>query len=467
MLNMNRVNKGEVIVPTAEERDEYLAYNSADIFFSNLENGIKALMVEELSENSILICGAMTSFGKIWLLDFINEFYKKICQKEKTTILLSEVTAEYRRYTGYYIKMPFICTPHLLAKEIIVTGLSIPVSEPMLLLRNEKEYIKESIENLEMRHPNLGNGYAIAWAYYAYKYISVLLNRINPEKVILWNKYYAFHHIFQGICLDWNIKVEYMEFGCLPGTISIESSGQQGESLIASEFKKFRKEPIQPDDYISTKKILTYLKHSGLNRNFQSDKKFCNEMIKSYKIGRQTIVYFGQNDYESGLFPYTVRTKKYHSPSFKSTIEALEYLKLLSIKNEWNLIYKPHPIMHSLGLHSNVSKSSYLMTEIVNVNINSLIDAAGVIITILSQSAYIALIRGKPVVMLGFTQLRGKKCTYEAFKKVNIELCIRRALKYGLTKRQKSNFIKHCSQMLNFCLYDDLSDKEVKIGLNI
>lgn len=43
-----------------------------------------------------------------------------------------------------------------------------------------------------------------------------------------------------------------------------------------------------------------------------------------------------------------------------------------------------------------------------NVDINKLIDLATVCVTILSQAAYVALIREKPVVMLGYNQLKEK-----------------------------------------------------------
>ena len=95
-------------------------------------------------------------------------------------------------------------------------------------------------------------------------------------------------------------------------------------------------------------------------------------------------------------------TKKFHSPIFRTSLDALQYLRLITIKNNWNLIYKPHPIM--CALKQSESKITKNIDIITDVDINSAIDFSDLVITILSQGAYISLIRNKPVLMLGYTQ---------------------------------------------------------------
>lgn len=454
------------VKPTAAEQAEYLAYHNEQDFFNNLITGIQDLSHLNIpyKKNCTLLCGGMAGFDK-GLLHFINNYSNSLKHQKRSMILLSEVTAEYRRYTAEKVKMPFLCTPHLLAKEIIVSGLSISISDEMLKLINQKKYIQNAIQLLKARHIHIGEGYAEAWAFFSYQYISLLLQKIVPEKVILWNKYYAFHLIFDGICTEQRIPTQYMEFGCLPGTISIDKGGQMGESFAAKHYRKFRRLEINDNEFFEMQKILTYLKESGLNRNPQPNILFHKEYWH-HKKGCPFIIYMGQNDYESGLYPYTKNTKKNHSPVFKSTLEALNYLILLSLKNSWNLLYKPHPIMESLGLadKNTADISEYMIS---NVNINSLIDCSDVIITIFSQSAYISLIREKPVVMLGYTQLRGKGCSYDAFCKLAIEQQIKKALKYKFTTSQKKNFIKHCAQLKKYYLLDDLQDKPYSIGTKL
>ena len=451
--------------PTPEELNEYLAYKSPQDFYDSMDNGIKSLeqLDIEYQENTILVCGGMAAFDK-GLMNFLNEYAKYQQKRGCRVVLLSEVTAEYRRYTAMKAEFPFLCTPHLLAKEMIVLGMDIELNDEIQRKIRKNRFLKQNVKLVKERHLNVGKGYAEAWVYYANCYIEKLLDYIKPSKVILWNQFYAFHRIFDTICKRRKIDVEYMEFGCLPGTIEFDKNGQMGESEVTKKYKRFRKQEVTIEEYREMVEILRYLKQSGLNRNVQPNIVLKSQQLYRYNCKFPTIVYFGQNDYESGLRPYDIKAKIYHSPIFKSTVQAMEYLIRLSIKNRWNFIYKPHPIMEALGLETKDEQNSNSKYMLSNVNLNELIDFADVIVTIFSQSAYISLIRNKPVVMMGYMQLRGKGCTYEAYKKCVIEGQIKRALKNGVTEEQRENFIKHCAQLKKYHLVDDLCEKDMQVG---
>jgi hypothetical protein len=66
--------------------------------------------------------------------------------------------------------------------------------------------------------------------------------------------------------------------------------------------------------------------------------------------------------------------------------------------------------------------------------------------------------------MLGYTQLRGKNCTYEAFSQSRVSKMIQKALKQGFTKKQKKNFQRHAAQLLKYYLYDDLVERDLRFG---
>jgi len=462
-----QVKKEVVINITEDEQQEYLAYKTYEDVLNSLKEGLEGLEILDIKKdkkrtNPTLVCGGMAAFDKE-LPHFLNEWNKT----EHNLFLLSEVTAQFRRYTDNTITFPYICTPHLLAKEMIILNMEIPVTEDMILLCKNVEYVREAVENLEMRHNALEKGYALMWAYYAYHYINKLLDILAPSKVVLWNEFYAFHHIFGGVCKSRNIPLYFMEYGCIPGTICIEDIGQQGESIIARESEYFSEQKINLVEYTNAKIIIKYLKLTGLNRNIQPNIRLGKNMLHRYIPGRKTVAYIGQNDYESGLCPYTERSIIYHSPIFKSTLDALEYISILAIKNDWNMIYKPHPIMLSLQKELEHLLADGKADILEEVNLNSLIDFSDLTITILSQSAYIALIRDKPVLMLGYTQLKSKKCTYEAFSVAEIENAIHSALKRGYTKMQKKSFLRHVAQLLKYYLYDDNNGRMLRFGKDI
>lgn len=447
-------------LPTESEKNEYLAYKSKVDVILNMQSGLNTLQkfpFESFVGKYTLICGGMAAFDR-GLFNFLSSWNIK----KEPLFLLSEVTAQYRRYTKDKASFPFICTPHLLAKEMVILHMQIDKTEEMNSLYNEKKYIREAVSNLEARHLYLGDGYAIAWSYYAYQYIVSLLEKLKPKRVILWNEFYAFHHIIKNVCKEKKIEVIYMEFGCVPGTIAIDKHGQQGESEVALKLIKEKRKFI-PERIGNIKQVINFLKESGLNRNKQPEKEFLIEQICKYKIGRPIITFMEQNDYESGLYPYSEEARKFHSPIFQSSQEAAKYIECICKNNNWNFIYKPHPIMKSLGHYYSTNEETSV-TILDDVNINSLVEKSDVVITILSQSAYISLIQEIPVVMLGYTQLKGKSCCYEAFKINRIESTIKRALKHGYTKRQKKNFNKHIKQMLEYNLYDDLTDRTMRFG---
>ena len=121
-----------------------------------------------------------------------------------------------------------------------------------------------------------------------------------------------------------------------------------------------------------------------------------------------------------------------------------------------------------LALHrvSEIESSSGKADLVEDANINNLIDFSD-LITVFSQSAYIALLRSKPVLMLGYMQLKNKGCTYEAFSLDAIEDKIHLALKKGYTGKQKYFFTKHVAQLLRYYLFDDMCERKVRFGKDI
>lgn len=448
---------------TIEEQKEYLAYKSEQDFWGNLEFGIKnlkQLVWMEDERPSVLIAGAMVAFDK-GTIHFLNELVKK--DFNNRYILLSEVTAEFRRKTSMCIEFEHICTPHLLAKEIVVPYMDITITEEIVEYVEKEQYLQEAIQNLESRHINMGKGYAQTLVYYADIYLRRLIDVIKPKKVILWNEFYALHSVLRHICEMQGIEIQYMEFGCIPGTIALEKDGQQGESFPARHPLKFKCLSVTKEDIEGAKQVVAYVANEQLNRNVQPPWGKVKQNIIKYKVQGPIVTYMGQNDYESGMYPYNKNAKKYHSPIFESTLKGLEYLSILSLKNGWNLVYKPHPIIENLGVEKR-DRDKIDCTLALDVNIHELIDYSDVIITILSQAAYLSLFRQKPVVLLGYMQLSRSGCVYDAYRKGKIEIQIKNAIKKGYTEIQKQNFYKHVARQVKYCLYDDLTHPDFRFG---
>ena len=317
-------------------------------------------------------------------------------------------------------------------------------------------YLREAVLNLKERHWNMGKGYPENFAYESERYINGILDILNPEVVVLWNQFHAFHHIIGAVCKKRNIQVIYYEFGVLPGTYALELQGQMGESYPAKCYQEFRNLPVTKSELEEAKKVWEFLKVSKLNRKVQKINNDLDILKSKLKSNRPTIFFAGQNDFESGICPYTRNTKKNHSPIFRSSDKAAIELANICKKNDWNFVYKRHPLVSCFISPEKLSvqmPDNVLMFD--NIDISEVIEIADVTMTILSQVGYVSTILKKPTIMLGYMQLKGKGCTYEAFQKEDIEFVIKQALKDGFTKEQEEAFIKHIAQLNKYYIFND------------
>ena len=146
---------------------------------------------------------------------------------------------------------------------------------------------------------------------------------------------------------------------------------------------------------------------------------------------------------------------------FANSREAVLHLAQLADEMGFNLIFKPHPAMIIRAKREKWPENVQLVT---NVDINALIDLADAVVTIVTQTGYVACIREKAVLTLGYNQLRGKGATYEAYTKEQIPQALQDAFTHGYTDEMKQNFCVHTAQMLRYALYDDLTERPLRFG---
>ncbi len=442
-----------------EATQEYFAYKTPNDVVANFSKQFTETekSILNLYKGTILISGGMIGFDR-GLSDYLNMMY----EENHNLFLLSEVTAENRIKTDDKIKMPHICVPHLFAKEMVILDMDIPYTDEMVQYCENEKTLDNALRNLLGRYQGrMTFGYAVNFVWYAYIYVENLLSILKPKKVMLWNQFYAFHMIFESVCKKRRIPVAFMEFGVIPGTLSINETGQMGESPAAINYISYRYKYVNKNDISQGYKVIKYIRDNRIDRNPQPED--VEEYLKIIDQKRQVFLYLGHNDYEAGTYPYNDRAGKYHSPVFKTSDDTAKYIWKICKEHNWGFIYKPHPLVLAVG-RSYDSQDFNGMTIARNCNIISLIRSANVCMTILSQSAYTALINEKPVVMLGYNQLRGKGCTYEAFSEKRIIKCMELALEKGMTIRQKKNFTRHIAVMLKYCLYDDMTLRAIRYG---
>lgn len=317
-------------------------------------------------------------------------------------------------------------------------------------------------ENLMARHPREGAKsphFGEMEAFLFFEYARNVLQRYRPAAIVLWNAFSPFSAVLRYTAELHNLPCLFMEYGSIPGTLSIETMGQMGESFPARNPEDFNRLPIHSLEVDAAGEHLARLRKSGLNRRRQPTVS-CRNVIEEMRAdnGGPVIFYAGQNDFESGMVPESENSRRYHSPIFKSTAESLVHLDALAEKNGWNLVFKPHPIVSEVT--ADFAAVPLKRTRVLpDANINEAIDLTDITATILSQTGYIALMRNKPLLSLGFNQLRGSGAAYEAFTADSIEGVLSSALRYGFTREHRNAFSRHVARMFKYYLYDDLSER--------
>lgn len=428
-----------------------------------LEGSLKHIKnnVEKMRAKA-LVFGAMISFDYNCKKN-LNELYKKF--GEGSFILLSEsmkikkMAEEGEIFFPYYI-LPKMLLQNYYLKKTGIGKIELDYSKEKYI--EDKEYLQNARKIMYTKNRDIEPNYDVEVIYYYDIFVRTVLDMLEPKYVVMWNQFYPFHLIIDNVCKEKNIKTIYIEHGSLPGTYAVDTFGQMGECSVTINAKKFVELSVTEEEIENAKKVWTYLYNSKLNRNQQPENDVLTEIKRNLKPERPIIFYAGQNDYESCLFPYTERTKKYHSPNFKSSYDALKYLSKLASEKDWNLIYKPHPLCVD-----NIEELCENVILVKNCDINDLIDMSDVTVTVLSQVGYVSTIRKKATVMLGYIQLKGKGCTYEAYEKDNICTTLEKAIKEGFTKEQEECFLVHIAQLNKYYLYDNEGEKEVHFGRRI
>ncbi|EKG1724337.1 hypothetical protein PON48_001644, partial [Campylobacter coli] len=394
-------------------------------------------------------------------------FDKGVCRyisnatQGKSVLVVSTTPWLKKEFVQNKLKMPSIIVP----KATFNRGydrnvdLNLTESEKYILAQNPR--LKEISLRMKLQYKDMGKNYPDKMAIFLFQYFDILLEKTSPKKVFIWNKFNATHEILYLVCLRRNIQCVFMEFGVIPGTFNFDLQGQMGESWIANHTSDFNDLTINSNDLENAKKVLEYIYKEKLCRNLQPENNLIDNIKCKIKKDRPTIVYFGQNDFEAGMIPYNQHVVKYHSPWSIDSNDACRVLSEICIKNDWNFIYKPHPNLEWLE-----EKKSEII-DARGVDIHELIDLADVVVTILSQSSYEALMRNKPVVMLGYTHLKHKNCTYEAFAKDDVEQILDKAIKDGFTEEMRKNFHSHIARLLKYYLYDDYVARKFKYGKKI
>ena len=452
LLGKREINALEERISFKEQGFRFIA--EADITHS--VNELRVLK-KASSKQIVVFCGDNIKFdrGTCAYMGGIaekNSDYSFLHLSEATFISLEE-----SRKKSY---IPFHIVPDIVGKRYHDENYEVYIDEESAELLDSKSELSEAVCKACKQNPNATESIMKYVILSAYKYYNDAFSVLSPACVFIHNPFYYLHQVIKLVARERGIKTIITEFGNIPGTFSFDTNGILGDSYPCVDWKQFKELEVSKDEQIKAQEVIRYINDSCLNRYKQVDDPQVTSMLEEIKeSGKKIIVYAEQLDEESGLFPVTTKTKEQYSPCVESSEELLKYLDSVAEENNWEIVYKLHP-------HNNsVSKVNYKHVRLIRkYDINKLVDLADVTVTILSSVGYTSILRGRPTVILGNTELKGKGCVYEVAEKDDIEAIIKEALDKGVTEDMRKALTLHVAQMLKYYLFDDNNPRKLRYG---
>lgn len=279
------------------------------------------------------------------------------------------------------------------------------------------------------------------------------LDAHNPDHVFLWNQFNALHRHFAHILDARGISYGFFHDGVLPGSIAFDIDGEMGESWIARDPELFQSAPLDATDLDRAQAFFDDLARQTVDRHVQQDDISVQEALMLAKSGdRPLVLYAGQADWHAGVRP-DGPSRALHSPLYASTLDALEHLDAIAGELGITILFKPHPLTRERFTF--LEAEDYPNTVILSsVTLQSCLDAADLVATIASQTCYVALMAGKPVLMLGRNQITGKGLTYDATSKDTLGALILEALEDPLAPTRAQDLAAHAARLEHLYLFD-------------
>lgn len=292
-----------------------------------------------------------------------------------------------------------------------------------------------------------------------------IIRRQRPVLAILWHQFNSLHYALATYSERIALPVLYAEYGLLPGTVAFDAAGQMAESWVTTDNARFLALELTQEQQSAVRDYLDRIRRERRSRKPQSGKaEIAGKLRSIQEQGRSIVFYAGENLYRSGILPTTSPRARLHSPHFRDTAEALGALCAEAKERAWHVVFKPHPQSRP-WTHPAVSED--ILTVAEGANVFDCILHSDVTATLVSQVSYLALIQGKPCVLMGRNPLSGKGCVYEVASADTLGSTVEAAVSEGFTSAQRDAWLRHAAQLCVHYLYALEPDVEEAIGRGV
>lgn len=299
-----------------------------------------------------------------------------------------------------------------------------------------------------------------------YEYYDRLLMILKAKRIVIWAAWNFQGYVLRKAAEARHIPFGFMEFGWIPGTYQIDRKGIQGQGEYALNPQKLLNIKVGKEEINKAKAIRAYIIDSQRDTGIFHNTSVDDERLSKLDPDKKTVFVAGMDDEGMGMNPESDYWYHYVSHCFHSSKEMLAFIYDMCRRNDWNLIFKPHP-HYNKGNLLDIAEIDSGIILVLDRNVDSLIQMSDVTVCMASAVEYKALMYGMPVVPVGRSAIQGKKCAYEVRNRSEIESMLQEAVHRGMTEEQRMNFDIHLAQLLKTCLWDDLSERNTRYGLPV
>lgn len=363
-----------------------------------------------------------------------------------------------------------ICRTSLMPQPSAYATLPLPaflrraVNQALRKLRDDEEdldLLRYAGEALRLSRPAVSADLAARMMGFYRDYMYTQLDEMQPDLAVIWHQFTSYHYLIANWCMKKNVPVIYCENGVLPLSWCFEYGGQMGESWITNRPDQFAALSITTSDRDRATAYLDQAVTNRLNRKGAgkpvAETDLADRLAANHK---PVLLYAGINDEKTGVKPYLMSRTPLHSPGYTDTGDGLDALVEVAEANDWLVLYKQHP--SRLGKEKAKPDSDHLITVDGELDLIDLMSVSDVVVTLVSQTAYMALIHGKPCVLMGRMQLTGSGLVHEALERQHLANSVKDAMIEGFGKDKRDILRDHVARLLKYyVVYYDFESSDV------
>ena len=320
------------------------------------------------------------------------------------------------------------------------------------------------LKAMQDRKISLNREGALKYSQKMYCYYDAIMKITHPAEVIIWSGWTEECYILGRIAEVRKIPHGYMEYGWIPGTNQFDPCGIGGQGAYAVKPELLEEISVNKEDIARVSDTKRYVIENQMDTRTFLKTESDDAELRKLVCEKKTVLLVGMDENGMRMNPGDEYWKQYISNIYYSVEETLEDLVHICTKNGYNLIFKPHPGEQPTDI-SRFDRSK--MIYVIDASIDKLIQISDVAVSMASAVDYKVLMYGKPLVQVGITGLKGKKCSYEVQERNALEDELNLALQNGMTKEQKENFDVLLARLLKKYLWDDMSEKKMSYGLTL